>query len=292
MYGKIVKHELLANIKLYGIMLGIGLLIVIGLFIGATPLNSTHFYINAAGVSAVILFVFSMVTLMVIILLHFIWQGIRYAQSMYGREGYLSFTLPVSPVELILGKFTASVILGIGVAVLCGLLIFSNVYSMMGASYMEFGTASAGEVWGMFYQDIKRLFSDPPLLRCAISFVIAILLRMLLLTNYIFLAITLANLPCFRKGNTILTFVFLYFIPYIEEIIIGVFTTAFIFINGGHFLRFWERLNMAMEIGDFSTIWNSNFYIIWRWNVLQLLLVAIHMILVIWLAKKYTTVTA
>ena len=291
MYGKIVKYELKVNAKMYGMILGIGLLVAIGAFIGASPLNATHYFINQSGVSLIALVAFTTMIFVLVPVLHFILIGMRYAKSMYGREGYLSFTLPVSSTELVLGKFTASVIWGIAVSVLCGLLAFSNIYSMMVSSFMEFDGASAGEIWGMFWADIERLFSDTALWKVGISFGISILLRIVLFTNYLFLAVTLANLPCFHKGNTILTFVFLYFIPYIEERIISMILGALL-LGGGHAFGFLHGMNFAFEIGDFPTIWNGLSYSLWWANILYVLLAVLHIVLVIWLAKRYTALTA
>lgn len=292
MFGKIVKYELKANAKMYAIMIGIVAVIIIGAFIGASPLNATHYIINQTGASIFALVIFTTLVFALIPVLHFILIGMRYAKSMYGREGYLSFTLPVSSTELVLGKFTASVIWGIAISVICGLLAFSNLYSMMVSSSMEFDGASAGAVWGMFWEDMKRLFSDRELLNAAISLCVSLVLRMILFTNYIFLAITLANLPCFQKGNTILTFVFLYFIPYIEQTILGTIFMGILLISGEAGQSILDKLNFATEIGDFATIWNGFSYSLWGSNIVYFILAALHMILIVWLAKKHTALVA
>ena len=119
MFGKVMKQELRANSLLYGVASAIALL-----FAFATIMNRRAMVLDYL-MQAPLLISGCTIAIVVLVLLFLVHTALRYQKSMYGNEGYLTFSLPVSSVELITGKYAASALWGIIVCVLCGLLCFS-----------------------------------------------------------------------------------------------------------------------------------------------------------------------
>ncbi len=123
MFGKVMKQELRANSLLYGVASAIALL-----FAFATVMNRTRGTDVSYLVKAPLLITGCTVAIVVLVMLFLIHTALRYQKSMYGNEGYLTFSLPVSSVELVTGKYAAAALWGIIVCVLCALLCFSILY--------------------------------------------------------------------------------------------------------------------------------------------------------------------
>ncbi len=216
MFGKVVKHELRANALLYGVCFAIAFLFCIGTVINgkmvvyestvADWVTSTWvFLVMACGVSVAVL-----------ALMYGINTAIRYDRSMYGREGYLTFTLPISTTKLVLGKMASAMIWGTGVFVVCGLLCFSILYSAVNP---DVGIMRTWEL-------VKTIFSEQEIILNIVLFLILCLLAVLELISMIYISICIAYLPCFRKGNRIIALVLFFVISFVENKILNLVSFA------------------------------------------------------------------
>lgn len=199
MFGKVMKQELRANSLLYGVASAIALL-----FAFATIMNRRATSIDYL-IQAPLLITCCTVAIVVLVILFLIHTALRYQKSMYGNEGYLTFSLPVSSVELITGKYAASALWGIIVCVLCGLLCFSILYGAVEPSATELFWAEVGKVWAM--DGIRSSM---------ILISVSLILSMLETVAILYLSITLAHLPFIRKGNGIFALIFFFGISYVE----------------------------------------------------------------------------
>ena len=95
MFGKVMKQELRANSLLYGVASAIALL-----FAFATVINRTRGTDVSYLVKAPLLISGCTIAIVVLVILFLIHTALRYQKSMYGNEGYLTFSLPISSVEL------------------------------------------------------------------------------------------------------------------------------------------------------------------------------------------------
>ena len=250
MFGKVLKYEMRATGLLYGVTLGIGVLFGLLTLFTTVPLETTgfHYIMNDAKVGmAVVVSLCTMVGVLIPVLF-FVLTAIRYTQSMYGREGYLSHSLPVSPTSLVLGKFVSTMIWGLVFSFLCAFLFFSILYSILMPEYMLASEMSGREAMAALWSDIGKILSDVGELVILLS--LSIVLNIMLYSSYIFLAVTLAHLPCFSKGHTALAVVFFFVIIYVE----GSIT---------------EKIVQPSD-------------------VVYLVLAVLHIVLVIWLVKKHT----
>ena len=201
MFGKVMKQELRANSLLYGVASAIALL-----FAFVTVMNRTRGTDVSYLVQAPLLISGCTIAIVVLVLLFLVHTALRYQKSMYGNEGYLTFSLPVSSVELVTGKFAASALWGIIVCVLCGLLCFSILYGAVAPSGTE-----------LFWEEVWNIWAMDGIRDSMILVAVSLTLAMLETVALLYLSITLAYLPFIRRGNGIFALIFFFGISYVEE---------------------------------------------------------------------------
>lgn len=281
MFGKVLKYEMRATGLLYGVMLGIGVLFGIFTLFTTMPFGTSdfHYIMNyAEGGMMIIVSLCTMVAALIPVLF-FVMTGIRYAKSMYGREGYLSHSLPVSPTSLVLGKFASTMVWSVAVSLLCAFLFFSIIYGILMPRYMLENDMSAVEAMAMFWADLGRGISAIGAWKFVLILSASLILNLMLYANYIFLAVTLANLPFFQKGNTVLAVVFFFIINYVEGRITKAIIKPFTQLSS---------VDLAFNLESLRQLGGVFNHMILMADVIYLVLAVIHMAIVIWLVKKYT----
>lgn len=199
MFGKVMKQELRANSLLYSVASVIALL-----FAFATIMNRRATSIDYL-IQAPFLITGCTIAIVVLVILFLIHTALRYQKSMYGNEGYLTFSLPVSSVELVTGKYAAAALWGIMVCVLCGILCFSILYGAVELSVTE-----------MFWKEAREMWAAEGIRSSMILIAVSMTLSMLEIVARLYLAITLAHLPFIRRGNGIFALIFFFGISYVE----------------------------------------------------------------------------
>ena len=200
MFGKVMKQELRANSLLYGVASAIALL-----FAFATVINRTRGTDVSYLVKAPLLISGCTIAIVVLVILFLIHTALRYQKSMYGNEGYLTFSLPISSVELVTGKYAAAALWGIIVCVLCALLCFSIIYGAVAPSGTE-----------LFWAEVEKVWAMAGIRSSMILIAVFLTLGMLETVALLYLAITLAHLPFIRKGNGIFVLIFFFGISFVE----------------------------------------------------------------------------
>lgn len=281
MFGKVLKYEMRATGLLYGVILGIGVLFGILTLFTTLPFNTSqaHYIMNyAEGGMMIVVSLCTMVAVLIPVLF-FVLTGIRYAKSMYGREGYLSHSLPVSATSLVLGKFVSTMIWGVAVSFLCIFLFIAIIYGIMIPQYVLMNDVSMTEAIKEFYFGICSAISEIGAWKFLMILGISFILNIVLYANNIFLAVTLANLPCFPKGNTVLAVVFFFIINYIESRI-----SNYILLDSVAEIP----MNFSVSMDGVRMIGGTFNHILLIADIISLVLAAIHIALVIWLVKKHT----
>ncbi len=277
MFGKVVKHELRADGLLYGVCFVIAVLFCITTVINGRMIVHASMVADWMTSTWVFLVMACGISVAVLVLMYGINTAIRYDHSMYGREGYLTFTLPISTTKLVLGKMASAMIWGTGVFVVCGLLCFSILYSTINP---EVGIMSTWEL-------VKSIFSEQEIVLNIVLFLLFCLLGILELISMIYISVCIAYLPCFRKGNRIIALVLFFVISFVEDKILGLVSFAT-----------QHALGLTVET-DIMYIPNgielaqrlfSNFRILCIMGiVLCVIFTTIYTSITIYLTKKYTT---
>ena len=262
-----MKQELRANSLLYGVASAIALL-----FAFATVINRTRGTDVSYLVKAPLLISGCTIAIVVLVILFLIHTALRYQKSMYGNEGYLTFSLPISSVELVTGKYAAAALWGIIVCVLCALLCFSIIYGAVAPSGTE-----------LFWAEVEKVWAMDGIRSSMILIAVSLTLGMLETVALLYLAITLAHLPFIRKGNGIFALIFFFGISYVEGKVlefIPSLSTAYIektmtaIINNADLDAFFQGIRSFMLPAAISTV------------VMSVVYLAVTVIL----AKKYTSI--
>lgn len=276
LFGKVVKHELLASATLYGVILGLGLLFAFGTY-------WNHVVLIHNSISALLTYSFwtSAGILSVAVLLAFFYThtAVRYQKSMFGAEGYLSFSLPVAPHTLVLGKFCAALIYGVGVCILIGILIYAL---LSGSSLFSSNDLFAENT-------ITNTVSD------GTSVTAGLLLMFFLLiceginaVARLYAAVTLANLPQFVRYNRIWAIIFFFAGGWIENFIINSITAN---LSSFSQQNLDDALTPLLQMQDATPFFGIVGSFLWQSILIAIVLCAAHLAVSIWLVKKYTVVS-
>lgn len=267
MLGKVIKQELRANSLLYGVASAIAVL-----FAFVTVMNRTGGTDVSYLMKAPLLITGCTVAIVVLVILYLIYTALRYQKSMYGNEGYLTFSLPVSSVELIAGKYVAAAIWGIMVSLLCGVLCFSILYGAVAPSATELFWKEAREIWAM---DSVR--------NTVILIAVSVTVGMLELIAVLYLSITLAHLPGIRRANGIFALIFFVAISYAEEKV----TDLFPILSSEHVDT---TLNSIIQSSDMDVVFQGLRSFLVPAVAVSVVLVVLYLAITMLLAKKYTSI--
>lgn len=146
MFGKLLKYEFKSIGKWYLILyaIAISLSLVIGMWIRTLNENYLESTSSSNTDVAFYIFVFTLiayVAVVVSIAISTLFLIInRFRKNIYGREGYLTMTLPVNSHQILLSKLTSAVIWNILAGVVAALSVFiiialSSLQNLYGVSY-------------------------------------------------------------------------------------------------------------------------------------------------------------
>lgn len=145
MFGKLMKYELRYLIRIFAPMWAVVLSLCVLSRLVLRPDMEGMMYVEGTEaiipVLVVMLAVFSILTMMIVSTVVLL---MRFYKGMYGDEGYLMFTLPVTSGELIHSKALSAMIMMIGTE----LLTFAGVMVMI----------SYPEVWGELGMTFREMF--------------------------------------------------------------------------------------------------------------------------------------
>lgn len=148
MVKKLFKHEMYAYLRtifpMHLILIGIAIL---GRFVQLFDNDSTAY--NIVFISSVVAFVIGVA---VCIILTFVFGIRRFYTNLFSSEGYLSFTLPVTPTQHIVVKNTVAVIAQIFSIVM---IIFASCVITLGDVCVELFKA-AGYIIKLFYERFNQ----------------------------------------------------------------------------------------------------------------------------------------
>ncbi|HFH9837627.1 TPA: ABC transporter permease [Streptococcus suis] len=152
MFGKLLKHEIKSVGKWYFGLYGLSLILscLLGLWIRTIDMRTEFSSDSEAIMLGVSVFAYAIIMVSVAIST-FLLVVNRFRKNIYGRQGYLTMTLPVSPHLLILSKLAAALIWNLlaVIVILLGIFLtisisgvddFSSIFYSFG--YLEYWGAS------------------------------------------------------------------------------------------------------------------------------------------------------
>lgn len=211
MVGKLFRHECMALGRVLPLVQGI--LLVIALFTRILQFFETDHF--AYGIFLTLAIVFLVIANVANLVAPLIMGVTRYYKNLFTAEGYLSFTLPITPAQHILTKLSATLVFQI--AAVC-------------TSLLSVVIATAGEVLGEIGLAAQYLFGH--LNTLAEGHTALFVIELIMLSMVVFLSQLLLYYGCISIGqlsrkNRVLAAVGVYFAYYvIMQIISTVFTVV------------------------------------------------------------------
>ncbi len=201
MLGKLLKHEFIATGRIMGVLYAVVLLIM-GYILG------TYYFGKDANASITTAQMLGIMLLMIISLCNFILTTVvmvtNFQKSLYGDQGYLSFTLPVKSVSLLGSKVIVSTVW----YVLAYLCLFGTIALN---AYVFKEDVIGQESYAMIESLLPMLLggkSIATIVTTVVVFFVILFLLLLLVSNAIYFAISLANTRLFQKKHLLWTVVF------------------------------------------------------------------------------------
>lgn len=201
MLGKLLKHEFIATGRIMGVLYAVVLLIM-GYILGS-------YYIGRdASEAATTAQMLGMMVLMIISSCNFILTTVvmvtNFQKSLYGDQGYLSFTLPVKSVSLLASKVIVSTVWFIA-AFACLMGTMAIMYYVIREDYI------GQESYAMIESMLPILLGGKSLATVIASTVISLIsffVRFAVLSIEVYFAISIANTRLFQKRHLLWTIVF------------------------------------------------------------------------------------
>lgn len=198
MLGKLLKHEFKATAKL---LIPLNLIVIaitiIGRIILSFELLQNDFF-HFLNITLTCIYSFSLIALFIVT---FVYLVVRFYKNLYGNEGYLMHTLPVSSTALLNAKLITSICFGILTSIVCA----GSLFALLAANLSE----------DFNYAKMARLFE----LEMGISFtefwvimVLSCILAIILFLIKIYACISIGQL--FEK-HKILAAVIAYLVVYV-----------------------------------------------------------------------------
>ncbi|MDE6058443.1 MAG: hypothetical protein K2G44_00115 [Clostridia bacterium] len=176
MVGKLMKHELKA---LFRGLLIIGIVVLVFAGIGRLLIAT-----NPNGYIGVLFAIFAIYLSLIAIFAAYIGSIAQFSRSLFTGEGYMTFSLPVTPTQLIISKLLSALIatwFGVAVcAASCGIVL-----TAVPAEVMDEIAAMLGEVW----QQLSAYFASDPLLVVELVLILISSIPMGLLLMYLIVSV-------------------------------------------------------------------------------------------------------
>lgn len=210
MLAKLLKHEFIATGRLMGVLYAV-VAIIMAYILGSYYIGRDTSEAATTGQ------VLGMMVLMIIASCNFILTTVvmvsNFQKSLYGDQGYLSFTLPVKSASLLASKIIVSTIWYVA-AFVCLMGTMAIMYFVIKDDYI------GEESYAMIESMLPLLLGGKSVATLVASTVISLIsffLRFAVLSIEVYFAISLANTRLFQKRYLLWTIVFSMGIIYIAE---------------------------------------------------------------------------
>ena len=218
MLGKLIKYELITCGRTF---LPIYLAILLMSVITGFSINMEIFKIS--GVSMIILFglFVSLVVLTIMIIIQ------RFRKNLLEDEGYLMFTLPVTSKELILSKYSVSLIY----------IILSSIVSLISFIMIILISNINNFSLDYFLYDLSILSNELLSVKSTLIYtIILIFVRYTIFILSIYLSLSMGQLSIFNKYRNIVAFLSFFIINIVLGKIYGLLSIGFNFFIGDYFM--------------------------------------------------------
>lgn len=157
MVKKLLKHELFALFRVLGFLSAAVFLLALAgrILIAVSAMQSTGAVVNFLMVTIIFFYVFSIIAL---IFAAYALGASRFYKTLFTGEGYMTLSLPVTPVQLLMGKLISSIIA----------ILFSSLVVVLSLTVFLVGwnvqiMQTLYEIFGLFGEALSQFISAEPL---------------------------------------------------------------------------------------------------------------------------------
>ena len=186
---KLMKHELRA---LFRIVLYLGIATL-----GLTIIGRLLMLGDPESVLGILFCVIGIYLGLIVVLSGFIWSVRQFYSSLFTGEGYMTFSLPVTPMQIIWSKLLSALIMS-----LFGSVIFLASFSIFATALPPEAIQEYGQIFAQLFDALGTYFASDPLL--AVEAVIQFILLLPMELLFFYAVISVGQL--FTKGRKWITF--------------------------------------------------------------------------------------
>ena len=201
MFGKLLKHDFIATGRImgivYAVLAALSAYILGSFYLGDASVDDGKILPSLSLILLILLALVNMILTIVVVMTNF-------QKSLYGDQGYLSFTLPVKSISL----FSAKVFVAVFWYVAAAATYVGTAVLFVGAVEKDLGEDGMGLV-EMFLGMAQEGLSVKVVVVYVIGLLITYFFIMCALTMIAFFSITVSNTRPFQKHYVLFTMLFL-----------------------------------------------------------------------------------
>lgn len=223
MFGKLLKNEFISTGRIMGILYAV-VLVIMGYLLGSYYIGRNAAEADPSNGQLVGVFLLMMISFCSFILTTIV-MITNFQKTLYGDQGYLSFTLPVKSTALLASKVLVSTIWYVA-AFLCLLGTVAITFVVLKEDVL------GEESYGLLEQMLPMVLggkSVTTMITSALISMITIFIRFAIVAIEVYFAISLANTRLFQKYHLLWTIIFSGAIVYVIEGITTLITRNFVF---------------------------------------------------------------
>jgi len=198
MLGKLIKNEI--KVSAHSML---GIYVAVGVTVGIMALAALSDQLWLSMLASLAMMALSLALLVVTVISILV----NFNKTLYGNQGYLSFSLPVSSGAL-LGSKALTAVLWLAVTFVAFFAMLSGTMSYVGKVAVEYMGPDVTDMITMLINMFQTLPSKSAMILYGVNLVISVFVLCFLIISVIFFAVTLANVRPFQKKSTIWIFVF------------------------------------------------------------------------------------
>lgn len=193
MLGKLMKHELKALFRIL-LIVGIVALVISGV-------GSLLIYTNPDGYLGVLFVLVGIYFSLAVAIMALAWSVRQFYASMFTGEGYMTFSLPVTPMQMVWAKLLSALIamfFGVVICIASCSMMLSTFLAMLDPAALEEFWATLGQIGDV----LQQLIASKPLVFVELAILIIVSIPMTMLFFYSVISVG----QLFTKGRKWITY--------------------------------------------------------------------------------------
>lgn len=186
MVRKLMKHELFALFRVLGfLMIAVVVFAIAGrVLLAVNAANAEMEYYGVSGLLLILVFMFYAFAIIALVFAAYALGISRFYKTLFSGEGYMTLSLPATPMQLIWSKLLSSLI-----AIFAAALVSAGSLFIIGLGWNSGVLEGLVDVFGRLYEGLAEAFAADPLYAVEEGILMVFSLPMYLLIVYSVLSV-------------------------------------------------------------------------------------------------------